>query len=372
MNANSKQYARVVSELHPRIDTSASALAVVDASGIRAALRQMQTHQADVHRALMGSIPNYSDVFKPTFELHRLSIQESLGLRMVDEIHKSWRSVLDGLSVPRVHVQDVAKMALSDISYDLAFNKRYLFEFNYEALSRHLGIHSTYMSQIQRSMSAFSASYSGLVKSFQGIDQVVKSPSFLLPGATREVSATSHALHVLRPAEDLAEKDAIEREPYPSIEHGLEASGLEALLDRVDPSLVNMYRGAVASLNGKNPDRARHVLTSLRELWNHVFRAIAPQEEVKKWVQGLGIHTYLHDGQPTRQAKIRYISKDTANEPLADFVDADTKAMLKLYDLYGRLHKLESGVTDAQLRTIVCRTESHLIYILRVRECSNE
>ena len=372
MKANTKQYARIVGEMRPRFDTSASALALANSSGILAAVRQMQTQQAEVHRALVGSIANYPDLLKPTLELHRLSMQKSLASNMIDEIHHSWRSVLDGLSVPNVHVQDLAKMALSDITYELACNKRNLFEFNYDALSKYLGIQSSFMTQVQRSMSAFWASYGGLAESFRGIDGIVQLPSFVLPGATRELATTRHALDVLYPLEDLTEKDAAQLEPYPLIEQGLEAAGVETLLGRVDPRFVMMYRGAVAALRGKNPDRSRHVLTSLRELWNHVLRALAPKEEVKEWVQEHGIQGYLHDGQPTRQAKISYVLKDVGNKPLADFVDADTTAILELYALYGRLHGLETGVTDAQLRTIVFRTESHLIYILRVREWAIE
>ncbi len=372
MKANTQEYARIVGEMRPRFDTPASTLALANASGIRAAVRQMQTQQAGVHRALVGSIANYPDLFKPTLELYRLSIQESLASSIIDEIHHSWRSVLDGLSVPRVYVQDLAKMALSDITYDLAFNKRYLFEFNYDALSGYLGIQSSYMSQVQRSMSAFSASYGGLVKSFRDMEQIVKSPSFVLPGATHELSATSHALDVLYPVEDRTEKEATQLGRYPTTEEDSEYSGVAALLERVHPELATMYRGAVGALNGDNPDRSRHVLTSLRELWNHVLRAMAPKEEVRKWIEEHGIQGYLHNGQPTRNAKIRYVLREPGNKPLADFVDADTRAMLELYALYDRLHGLETGLTDQQLRTIVFRTESHLIYILRVREWSIE
>ena len=81
---------------------------------------------------------------------------------------------------------------------------------------------------------------------------------------------------------------------------------------------------------------------------------------------------YLHDGKPTQHAKIRYALRDLEDEPLRDFVEADTRAMVKLYALYGRLHELDIGVTDEQLRAITIKTESYLSYILKVREWSLE
>ena len=91
-----------------------------------------------------------------------------------------------------------------------------------------------------------------------------------------------------------------------------------------------------------------------------------------EWIKQHGIQEYLHDGQPTRHAKIRYALKDLEDDPFGDFLEADTKAMVKLYTLYGRLHELATGVSDEQLRAITFRTESHLGYILRVREWSIE
>ena len=127
------------------------------------------------------------------------------------------------------------------------------------------------------------------------------------------------------------------------------------------------YRGAIEALSGDNPDRSRHVLSSLRTLLDNLLCKLAPQKEVREWIERNSIQGYLHNGQPTRHAKIRYVLRNLG-EPLRDFVEADTRAMVKLYTLYNRLHQLDIGVTDEQLRAIVLKTESYLVYILRVRE----
>ena len=54
------------------------------------------------------------------------------------------------------------------------------------------------------------------------------------------------------------------------------------------------------------------------------------------------------------------------------FVEADTKAMVKLYALYNRLHKLDTGVSNEQLHIITFRTKTYLSYMLEIREWSIE
>ena len=263
-------------------------------------------------------------------------------------------------------------MALSDISYDLSVSERLLTSFDYDFLGRHLDIQLSTMSEVQRSMSDLWASLDGLASSMPSLEDIVQLPSFVLPGATYELTTTSHALDVLYPMEHRADTEVIELEPYPLEEEETGATDLIVLLERVDSQFVTMYRGAVEALQSDNPDRSRHVLTSLRELWNHLLRKLAPKEDVMEWIKEYGSQGYLHDGQPTRHAKIRYALRDLEDEPLGDFLEADTKAMVKLYTLYGRLHGLDTGVSDEQLRAITFRTESYLGYILRVREWSIE
>ena len=66
--------------------------------------------------------------------------------------------------------------------------------------------------------------------------------------------------------------------------------------------------------------------------------------------------------------KVSYMLRKVSNGPLVDFVKADADAMVKLYDVYNRLHNPETGLTDQQLQAITLRTESHLTYILELRK----
>ncbi|ADJ29226.1 hypothetical protein [Nitrosococcus watsonii] len=44
----------------------------------------------------------------------------------------------------------------------------------------------------------------------------------------------------------------------------------------------------------------------------------------------------------------------------------DTRALVKMIELFNRVHELETALTDEQLRAILLRTNSWLMYILQI------
>jgi hypothetical protein len=133
--------------------------------------------------------------------------------------------------------------------------------------------------------------------------------------------------------------------------------------------LATPYAGARAALGSDNPDRARHILSSLREFWNHLLRQIAPDDQVLAWVPQ-DETDLLHEGRPTRRARVLYICRNLNHAPLSDFVVHDTRALVKLVEFFNRVHQLESELTDEQLRALLLRTDSWLTYILNIWEGS--
>ena len=161
------------------------------------------------------------------------------------------------------------------------------------------------------------------------------------------------------------------------IEVEQETSVCVSLLESLDPALAVPYLGAREALESSNPDRVRHILVSLRELWNHVLHRLAPDHEMWCWVNSQGELdqlckegklVYIKNGQYglTRRARILYICRELNHPPLADFLDQDTNALVKLVEFLQRVHKLESPLTEQQLRAILLRTESWLTYILQL------
>ena len=375
MDRDIQRYVRVIDTMRPQLEAFTRTHDLIATTDFRIAALEIQRYQDEVGRilSLADHTAGYTDLLKSAVALHELSLSVSGGLKdSIDQVHRSWSTEWQDVIRPFDQIEAIAKKVLSDVAYSTSVVKPIWDGVDFDVIGQQLRIQQSIMSEIQRSTSAFMTSYRMLSESFRSIDDLIELPSFVLPGATREIAMTGHTLDVLYIEGDETQEEAAELRPYSVVEEELEDSDLIGMLEQVGLRFVTTYRGAVAALHSDNPDRSRHVLTSFRELWNHLLRKLAPKEEVTEWIEENRIQGYLHDGQPTRHAKIRYVLKDIGDESLRDFVEADAKAMVELYALYGRLHGLDTGVTDEQLRAITSRTESYLSYILRVREWSIE
>lgn len=357
---------RALDMMRQRQATISRVVDLLNNSGIADAIHRMQRQQTSINRmlALVDSAARQTDLFRATQTLYEVSARRSAALDSFNRAHTSWLSGQGNVAVPPGQLANVVQLALSDVSHLAATSKILWSGIDYDGLAGVLNIQESIMSNVQNSMSAFTASYCNLVESFKGIADVVTQPSFVLPGATQEVSTTGYALEALHPLED----EAGTEDDYIEFEGASENPDLIALLASVDRALVDTYRGAIQALNGDNPDRSRHVLSSLRTLLDHLLRKLAPRRTVREWIEERGYLSYLDKGIPTRRAQILYMSKTIESEPLKKFIEADTKTLEELYTLYNRLHELGTGISDSQLRAIVLRTESYIEYILRVRE----
>ncbi|NLO32682.1 MAG: hypothetical protein GX117_04900 [Candidatus Hydrogenedentes bacterium] len=60
------------------------------------------------------------------------------------------------------------------------------------------------------------------------------------------------------------------------------------------------------------------------------------------------------------------VCRELNNDPLTDFLMHDTRALVKLIELFNGVHELEAALTDEQLRAILLKTDSWLMYILQI------
>ena len=137
---------------------------------------------------------------------------------------------------------------------------------------------------------------------------------------------------------------------------------LEDRLGEINSDLLNLLQGARAALNADNPDRARHVTVSLRELIGRVLHQFAPKDKIKAWSTD---HSYYdEEGKPTRRARLLYICREINSDPLSKFVDVDVKSVLTLIQvLNAETHVIPCRLTDRQLQALVGRTESCLQFL---------
>jgi len=292
-------------------------------------------------------------------------IAESLGTA-----HQSWlehiKPIQHDFSQLQLQLQASAKLALCDVSLQLTATERLMAGIDFEAIRSRFKIDMPIISGLESSIAHVAASYGSLAESMREISDITRLPAFILPGATREIYTTSFALETLRPWNERDEEET-ESEIQLVTEVELEASGCITLLQQVDPGLARPYIGARDALHGNNADRARHILSSLRELWNHLLRRLAPDDLVAAWVSGIANQRgLLHEGKPTRRARVLYVCRELNNDPLTDFLMHDTRALVKLIDLFNRVHELETELTDEQLRAILLKTDSWLMYILQI------
>lgn len=337
-------------------------------------LEPIRRQQLEISRALelSGAAARIQEIVSANQHWQDLIKQATVTSRITESLSAAHQSWLDTIK-PIQHdfsqlsqLQASAKLALCDTSLRLAATERFMAGIDFEAIRDRFQIEMPVIAGLESSIANVAASYGGLAESLREISDITRLPAFVLPGATREIYTTSFALETLRPWGDRDEDEA-KTEIQLVAEAELETSGCIALLQQVDPGLARPYIGARDALYGNNADRARHILSSLRELWNHLLRRLAPEDLVAAWIPGVSNQKdLLHDGKPTRRARVLYVCRELNNDPLTDFLMHDTRALVKMIELFNRVHELETALTDEQLRAILLRTDSWLMYILQI------
>lgn len=189
-------------------------------------------------------------------------------------------------------------------------------------------------------------------------------PEFVTPGATRELYLSASILESISAQDNRPERTQPANDRV-DIDDEIEAL---KLLRAVAPDLCKAYLGAKHALGSSSPDKARHMLTSLREVWNHLLRRLAPNDDVLMWIQ----HTthkkqgLTHNDQPTRRAQGLYICRDFESSPLKEFVLADISSLTKMIDLLNRLHEPDPRMNDTELHALMAKSDSALSFILQL------
>jgi hypothetical protein len=337
-------------------------------------LEPIRRQQLEISRALemSGAAARIQEIVSANQHWQDLIKQATATSRIAEGIsaaHQSWLERMKPLQHDFSHISQLqasAKLALCDTSLRLAATERLMAGIDFDAISSRFQIEVPVITGLESSIAHVAASYGSLAESLREISDITRLPAFVLPGATREIYTTSFALETLRPWDERDEVEA-ETEIQLVAEAELETSGCIALLQQVDPGLARPYIGARDAMNGNNADRARHILSSLRELWSHLLRRLAPDDLVAAWIPGVSNQKdLLHDGKPTRRARVLYVCRELNNDPLTEFLMHDTRALVKMIDLFNRVHELETALTDEQLRAILLRTDSWLMYILQI------
>lgn len=333
-------------------------------------LEQLRLDHINVRQALLPplaiSAAPYKDILTATNHLHDVLAKTSVSMGTVDMVHESWREQIRSLTNFSDELAAAAKVSLGENSLQLAATETILAGIDFDFLKSQFDLPLSSISAMEQSLFDTTSSYRTLIESVPDLSGLVQMPSFVLPGATYNLYTAGHALRALGLADEDRDEEIEEEFAIVSAEYAGNLDIVE-LLESVHPELVTLYLGAKEALYGNNPDRKRHALISLRELWNNVVRAIAPNGQVSEWIAEHGKSGDLDcNDRPTRRGKINYLSRNINSPPLVDFVDQIATMSTKLHKLYGRVHQLEPGLSDDQLLPILWWTESQLINLIRI------
>ncbi|MEA2561654.1 MAG: hypothetical protein QOH06_3158 [Acidobacteriota bacterium] len=140
---------------------------------------------------------------------------------------------------------------------------------------------------------------------------------------------------------------------------------LGILLSEVDPNLLIMLDGARHALSRDNPERVRHVTTTLREIFTQVLHHLSPESELIAWSTE---PENFSNGRPTRRARLLFIVRHIESKQLSTFLESDVKAALAFLDAFhAGTHGPPGNFTDQQLRAMLVRMEGLLRFLLEVK-----
>lgn len=135
-------------------------------------------------------------------------------------------------------------------------------------------------------------------------------------------------------------------------------------LAALSQALVTTYNGGNEALENGGTDWQRHSMVSFRELTTHALHMLAPDENVM-----VGANSEdLHNGRPTRRARLNHIFAEIAGPEIASFYEADMKAALALFDLLNDgTHRLEQHASAKQMHYLRGRVVGLVTSMLAAR-----
>ena len=220
------------------------------------------------------------------------------------------------------------------------------------ALGRLAGINTASSKLLEINFGNFTRSYQSLLAAASNDDSLFKHVPVITTYSHVEYCREVELLESIS-----VEADGTENDGGLVIAEAISQSvpSVDALLANFDDRLYPLLQGARAAVMSDNPDRGRHVTTSLRELITTVLHALAPDDCIRQWSTE---KRHFSNKRPTRRARIEYVHRHINADPLTGFVENDVQSILLLFDLLqAGTHGVEAKFTESQLDFMLQRTE---------------
>jgi hypothetical protein len=148
----------------------------------------------------------------------------------------------------------------------------------------------------------------------------------------------------------------------------LQATTLDGELEAFAPELAGRWKGALFSLNPKNPDAARHFCTSVRECFVTALDVAAPDQVVERELSSC---KRTEAGRLTRRSKLKYllVRKGVVDDAVEDFVNEDVEDILGLFRVFNDGTHGTAGRFDLnELVAVKQRAESGIRFLYHLAQ----
>lgn len=212
----------------------------------------------------------------------------------------------------------------------------------------------------------FSISYQNLFESFG----VPETNLFRLPPSVSELPTNEffNGVDLLETTVDEDNQDEYEEERL-FVRDEIRESTKDSViikLEAVNEHWVPMLEGARQALVSTNPDKTRHCITSLRELFTQVMQHLSPDEQIREWSKS---PDDFDKNRPTRKARLRYIVRDINQGSFSNFVEKDIESLLAAVQVFNAgTHNPKNKFTEKQLSALIARMEGAIQFLFSIAE----
>lgn len=243
------------------------------------------------------------------------------------------------------------------------YAEKSLSSLNWNEIGLGMGLAKPYQTAISDGLLLTTNSYKDLFKTFETTPRTILD---IKPTVFRDIPTQLFNTANFLESITIEEKEEIEEEELKTDIIYENEIGLSYYLNKLDSNLYYMWLGAKKALESRNPDRVRHFSISIRELITHVLNTLAPNNEVKKWSTS---EEHLHEGKPTRKARILYICREIKTENFEKYVNADVNSMIEFINLFQEgSHAIKASFTEKQLIAMRTKAESTLKFLLEIAD----
>lgn len=261
---------------------------------------------------------------------------------------------------------ELSKKTTNDKAIKLAsYAEKSILGITSENFASKINIKEANITQIRDSFITLTGSYSKMMKSFDSSKFYREFDSSTFNLTPVEFFSTANLVESI----SIDEESTMDEEILKSEIIYENEITLSKYLPKFDEGLYIMWKGAVETLNSKNPDKARQFITSIRELFTHLFQKLASDKDIKEWTED---PTLFYQGRPKRMTRLLYILRNINDKLFADFIKKDIETTISLIDLFQKgTHSISCGFSEYQLIAIKSKSESTLKYLLEIHFKTN-